>query len=871
MKQFNFSNGSLRSFVRVRTKAITLASAPILIGLGALLQPAISSAQTSNPGFPVPTVCTNGTSVNVNLSNWTKAGAGSWTPLSATTVRADSPTSGAPDPTRFLADTPHMENYCLSFSMKFNTYITTTRWAGAILQIVPKSPVYPDLTGAPWQHAMLRETGVVAFGGRNIANTDWYPKTDLSGIKNIPALSTNTVYLTMVVQGQNVQMWYSATPTATPLQIGNWTTLMRSPTDTIGFVVDGANVDFGGVTIAKLPDANLTCIPADRAINPGDTGLVIAHRGDYNGISSGSSGDTSLTENTISNFADAIAHGADYFETDVQMTSDGVPVIMHNPIGNITSETFQAKKDNQGNPLYPLLTDVLAWMQKTPNAKMLLEFKADQGNNANSLTTGSYKWTTSNVQMIINYIKQYGMQDRVIYQSFNYVLLDMIKSADQSARVMPLYDGSYTSFVNKKYGSNSSYYGYSLSAATTAAEVQTIHNANPKQKVFLWTLDYANWTDPTNWKNATSSGADGIITNFSGPLLNWYAQYNAVKGLKRCDGPTYTVTPSVLTGTSTGTISPSSAITGVPSGTIKSFTVTPISGYTATVGGTCGGLLNGNTYNTKPITGNCTVQASFSPVNSIVTIKAGAGGSIVPAGGVTVSAGTTSNITVTNGSTKAFTVAPNAGYTATVGGTCGGTRSGNTYTTNVITGSCTVEATFTPTTTNPTATLISVTPSTSSTPAVGTAVSVSPNGSAKFTITTPAGYNNASWDGASSACGGISMDANAWPKQLVLTAGPIVGNCTLPVKFLVSPTVTLTSVTPSASSTPAVGAPVVVNLNGSTKFTIATPAGYNNAKWAFNKAACGDVSYNSTAWPKQLVLTAGPVASNCAVSVEFSQ
>lgn len=62
-----------------------------------------------------------------------------------------------------------------------------------------------------------------------------------------------------------------------------------------------------------------------------------------------------------------------------------------------------------------------------------------------------------------------------------------------------------------------------------------------------------------------------------------------------------------------GSISPSGSIT-VENGLRRTFTITPASGYRLnSVGGSCGGSMIGTgTYQTSPITGNCTVQASFS-------------------------------------------------------------------------------------------------------------------------------------------------------------------------------------------------------------------------------------------------------------------
>jgi hypothetical protein len=77
---------------------------------------------------------------------------------------------------------------------------------------------------------------------------------------------------------------------------------------------------------------------------------------------------------------------------------------------------------------------------------------------------------------------------------------------------------------------------------------------------------------------------------------------------------TYTVTPSVSG--SGGTISPATPVS-VQSGATAAFTLTPTSGYAvASVTGTCGGTLSGNTYTTKAISADCTVVAAFAASNN---------------------------------------------------------------------------------------------------------------------------------------------------------------------------------------------------------------------------------------------------------------
>ena len=82
------------------------------------------------------------------------------------------------------------------------------------------------------------------------------------------------------------------------------------------------------------------------------------------------------------------------------------------------------------------------------------------------------------------------------------------------------------------------------------------------------------------------------------------------------------------------------------------------------VNGTCGGSLNGNTYTTNPVTGNCTVQASFAINEYTVSTAAGQGGGIAPA-----------SAQVTHGNTAQFTITPDTGYHLLYAGGCNGTVS----------------------------------------------------------------------------------------------------------------------------------------------------------------------------------------------------
>ncbi|MFO1389940.1 InlB B-repeat-containing protein [Cellvibrio sp.] len=242
-----------------------------------------------------------------------------------------------------------------------------------------------------------------------------------------------------------------------------------------------------------------------------------------------------------------------------------------------------------------------------------------------------------------------------------------------------------------------------------------------------------------------SSSWDQVVgTNNSLVQVPDQGSLSVQSGFKLTAG--FLVSASAGTG---GSISPASAT--VTSGGTTSFTVTPDTGYNiAAVGGTCGGSLSGNTYTANAVTAACTVQASFNlntynivfdlaggtrtgggalnqtvahgtgataPTLSAptgktfmgwstsfssvtgpltvtalyadttytVTPSAGTGGSISPATGTTV----------VHGNTTSFTLTPASGYQiSSVTGTCGGSLSGSIYTTNAVSGNCSVQANF---------------------------------------------------------------------------------------------------------------------------------------------------------------------------------
>jgi len=165
-----------------------------------------------------------------------------------------------------------------------------------------------------------------------------------------------------------------------------------------------------------------------------------------------------------------------------------------------------------------------------------------------------------------------------------------------------------------------------------------------------------------------------------GTLAEWCLEVT----LESVDSGSYTVNASV--GDGNGSITPASQT--VVDGDSASFTVTPDTGWLvdAVTGDTCSPVdAGGGTWTASNITADCAVTADFRIDSHTVTPLAGTGGSIVPS----------IPQAVDHGQNLQFTVTPDDGYRIdSVAGSCGGNRVGNVYTTDTISGDCTVEAMF---------------------------------------------------------------------------------------------------------------------------------------------------------------------------------
>lgn len=162
--------------------------------------------------------------------------------------------------------------------------------------------------------------------------------------------------------------------------------------------------------------------------------LILAHRG----------ANKRAPQNTIPAFKSAIEHGADGVEFDVQMTSDGVLVICHNftvdetsnGTGYVHEHTFEELRaldfgswfsDEFKGTLIPTLDETLDTVKDM--TVINIEIKRPQPETKKEV-----------VHKTIAAVRAHGLTDKVIFSSFDFETIDLIKAEDDTLKCGLLYD-----------------------------------------------------------------------------------------------------------------------------------------------------------------------------------------------------------------------------------------------------------------------------------------------------------------------------------------------------------------------------------------------------------------------------------------------
>ncbi|MBH0055242.1 hypothetical protein I6E74_13805 [Salinibacterium sp. SWN139] len=268
------------------------------------------------------------------------------------------------------------------------------------------------------------------------------------------------------------------------------------------------------VTLALVLNANVARVHAAGVFTslkaPGEAAFIAGHRGDK----------TVAPENTIDALSLALDSAADYVETDVQLTSDGVPVLMHDwtvdrttdgtgPVWQYTYEELSALDAGSwfgeefagaSVPTLEQFLGVLRW--STKNA--ILELKGS--------------WTDDQVALVADLIARNGVNNHVIIGSFDIMTLQAVQ------RVSPELPGML--IVGDIVGDPAELAAASGAVALVTSKkaitrdptlVQRVHDAG--LGILIYTLN-----DSDTWSDAVALGVDGIVTDRPAELGTWIAK-----------------------------------------------------------------------------------------------------------------------------------------------------------------------------------------------------------------------------------------------------------------------------------------------------------------------------------------------------------
>ncbi|WP_159621003.1 glycerophosphodiester phosphodiesterase [Ruania rhizosphaerae] len=235
---------------------------------------------------------------------------------------------------------------------------------------------------------------------------------------------------------------------------------------------------------------------------------IIAHRGNS----------SVAPENTLPAFAAAALAGAHMIEIDVQVAVDGSAVVIHDASVDRTTDgagivaEMRAKDVRhldagewfdpayEGTPL-PFFGDVVTLMLRYPELELLLELKG--------------AWPAEPTQALLTQVKEAGLTDRVLAQSFEVEMLRTLQTLAPTMRRALLVQEADTQALATcaelgAVACNPS----SASVIADPSAATRVHEAG--LQIYTWTSNEA-----AEWAPLVAAGVNGIITDRPDRLAGW--------------------------------------------------------------------------------------------------------------------------------------------------------------------------------------------------------------------------------------------------------------------------------------------------------------------------------------------------------------
>lgn len=217
-----------------------------------------------------------------------------------------------------------------------------------------------------------------------------------------------------------------------------------------------------------------------------------------------------VPENTMEAFILAHQFGADGIELDVQLSKDDQVVVIHDEkidrtsngkglVRNYTLKKLRTYTFNRTKPQYvrapiPTLKEVLAYISGTG---MVLNIELKNG----------LHFYPGLEQKTVDLVREFGMQDRVIYSSFNHYSLRTVREIEPEAKIGLLHDVGMIDMP--EYGAR--FGAYALHPRWQCLQYPDFVEGCRRNSLLInaWTL---NKEEEILW--ACRAGVNAIVTNY---------------------------------------------------------------------------------------------------------------------------------------------------------------------------------------------------------------------------------------------------------------------------------------------------------------------------------------------------------------------
>lgn len=242
----------------------------------------------------------------------------------------------------------------------------------------------------------------------------------------------------------------------------------------------------------------------------GEPAFIAGHRGDRAGA----------PENTLPALQAALDSSMDFVETDLQLSADGVPVLIHDVTVDRTTDGSGAVADHTLAQLQAL--DAGSWYStdfadaRVPTFAAFLEILAESDKKALLELKGF--WTADEVRLVTDLVHDYWVQDRVTFASVDFTTLDNIGEVGPGfGRAIICRD------LPKDPVGLATHFG-AIAIITTPRSleenpdaVEEMHRAG--LGLIVYTLN-----SERRWSDAVALGVDGIVTDRPSLLDEWLAE-----------------------------------------------------------------------------------------------------------------------------------------------------------------------------------------------------------------------------------------------------------------------------------------------------------------------------------------------------------